>query len=65
MTDAQAAWLKKLKKRVALSPYGQRWRTNTACVERGWVMRAPDAIAWYSITPAGLAALAEHEEKAK
>lgn len=64
MTDAQAAWLRKLRDEGPQVCKG-RGRTGYLCRINGWASWAGNAheIGDYSesITPAGLAALAEHE----
>jgi hypothetical protein len=71
MTPAQSAWLRKLRDdKAQFRPTRLR---HFICQMRGWVKVAPCETAvlsrrWafvYMITPAGLAALAEYEEKVK
>lgn len=68
MTPAQAAWLRKLRDEGPHVAY-RIGRTGYLCRIKGWAAWADDAFEtqiWLEhITPAGLAALAEHEERTK
>jgi hypothetical protein len=61
MTPAQAAWLRKLRDegdpRVVFS--SEAWTS----LHNGWIRK--DVHGVFSVTPAGLAALAEYEERMK
>lgn len=66
MTPAQAAWLRDRREGKRTWRYG---RVGRRCFENGWVqwfLEEPHPN-WHvlRITDTGLAALAEHEEKAK
>ena len=64
MTEAQAAWLRKLRDE---GPQNGKIDHSSAMISlrEGWA--APDEAGWpyHMITPAGLAALAKHEEPSK
>ena len=62
MTEAQAAWLRKLRDEGKQSFAWTYEARDTA--KAGWTESDPPAI-WERITPAGIAALAAHEEKVK
>jgi hypothetical protein len=70
MKPAQAAWLRKLRDEgpQVFGPPNNR-RTSGFCYKNDWTdlerREASGGCYSYGITPAGLAALAAHEEKAK
>lgn len=68
MTPAQAAWLRKLRDEGPHVAYDIK-KTGYFCRANGWAAWADDPLETgdfrESITVAGLAALAAHEEKAK
>ena len=61
MTEAEAAWLRKLRNEGPQNLLACDGETST-CLVRGWTS-TDDNHDLDTITPAGLAALAEHEEK--
>ena len=62
MTEAQAQWLRKLRDE-GRQPFA--WtEEGRDTAKAGWTESDPPAF-WEMITPAGLAALAEHEEPTK
>jgi hypothetical protein len=63
MTEAQAAWLRKLRDEEPIGAFNlMLW---VACYGAGWIGYAHPDSGRSAITPAGLAALAAYEEKAK
>lgn len=68
MTPAQAAWLRKLRATGWVAPIGAEHRVQRNCERARWVTwifgRKSDTFEC-GITPDGLAALAEYEEKVK
>ena len=67
MGDAQAAWLRKLRDEgpQSIQHLFVRHPHAAGCFGEGWSDWSGDPGSPESITPAGLAALAEHEEKGK
>ena len=65
MTEAQAAWLRKLRDSAEPLPRPPKSRVGYNCMIKGWTWFAEGSNWREEIKPAGLAALAAHEEKAK
>ena len=63
MTEAQAAWLRKLRDQGPQYIGNVNEKTLRCCDRNGWTTFGP--ILCRKSTPAGLAALAAHEEKGK
>lgn len=78
MTPAQAAWLRRLRDEGPRMPWNHEWAHMRRTRKVGFCVFGPNGKEWTgplngmggvpwlaSITPAGLAALAEYEERSK
>lgn len=65
MTEAQAAWLRKLRDEGPQNGWKCITEKALPCFSAGWTKNAEGKPHLDQITPAGLAALAEHEDSTK